>query len=406
MRVATAAGRFVTDRMRRGRAIGLSASAQEPRSQTFRSSVDLVSVDVSVVGDGGKPVTGLTAGDFVLSVDGRPRRVTSAEFISATGESKPSPNGGAAPAPAPALYSTNADANGRLILFMVDLGTINRGRARPVMESISRFVSRLSSSDRIGLVAFPGSATQIDFTQNHELIQAALPRLVGEADMFDTVYRIGVAEAMDVNRGDRVALTRVIDRECAQLAGAEAEQCRTRVQFDAIGIASLIQERSQNTMAALRAVADRLAAIDAPKTVVFVSEGLVLEGMGDLTWLAPAAGRSQLTFQVLHLDSPAADASNSRESPTPGRDRSLGQDGLDILAGTTRGERVPRRRQRRHRDESARARAVRALPPRVRAGSRRPRRQAAQDQGRSAWTQRHRDPRPRRVRGRRGTQDV
>ena len=337
MRVATAACRFVLTGCAAVAAIGLSASAQEQRSQTFRSSVDLVSVDVSVVGDGGKPVTGLTPGDFVLSVDGRPRRVTSAEFISATAESKPTPNGGAAPTPAPALYSTNADTNGRLILFMVDLGTINRGRARPVMESISRFVSRLSSSDRIGLVAFPGSATQIDFTRNHELIQAALPRLVGEADTFDTVHRIGVAEAMDVNRGDRVALTRVIDRECAQLAGADAEQCRTRVQFDAIGIASLIQERSQNTMAALRAVADRLAAIDAPKTVVFVSEGLVLEGMGDLTWLAPAAGRSQLTFQVLHLDSPAADASNARESPTPGRDRSLGQDGLDILAGTTRG---------------------------------------------------------------------
>lgn len=315
-----------------------AAAQEQPR--TFRSSVDLVSVDVSVIGDGGKPVTGLTAADFALTVDGKPRRVTSAEFISAARDAKAAAsggngtNGGAAPAP---FYSTNADAGGRLILFLVDQGTINRGRARPVMESLGRFVAQLSPSDKTALVAFPGSAAQIDFTLNHELVKAALPKLVGEADTFDTIYRIGISEALDVQRGDRVALTRLIDRECVQLGAEELEHCRTRVQFDAISVASLVRERSQNSLAALRAVADRLAAIDAPKTVVFVTEGLIVEGAADLAWLAPAAARSQLTFQVLHLDSPAADASFSREPPTPGRDRALGQEGLDLLAGTTRG---------------------------------------------------------------------
>ena len=62
-------------------AVATLAAAQEPQPPrtTFRSTVDLVPVDVSVVDRNGRPVSGLTEQDFTLAVDGKPRRIASAE---------------------------------------------------------------------------------------------------------------------------------------------------------------------------------------------------------------------------------------------------------------------------------------------------------------------------------------
>ena len=61
----------------------LAAQAQTaPARQPFRSAVDVVTVDVSAIDSGGRPVTGLTADDFELRVEagraGSPRRNSSA----------------------------------------------------------------------------------------------------------------------------------------------------------------------------------------------------------------------------------------------------------------------------------------------------------------------------------------
>ena len=56
----------------------LSGQAQDV---VFRSGVDLVTVDATVIGSDGRPVTELLPADFVVKVDGRTRRVVSAEFI-------------------------------------------------------------------------------------------------------------------------------------------------------------------------------------------------------------------------------------------------------------------------------------------------------------------------------------
>jgi VWFA-related protein len=321
-----------------GRARAQDAKPQPPQS-TFRSSVDLVAVDVNVMGEG-KPVTGLQPADFALTVDGNPRRISSAEYVSAVGSVKAAP--AAAPRPVSPTYSTNAVAGGRLILFVIDQGSIGPGRGRAAMESAIRFISQLSPADRIGLVTIPGLGGQIDFTNNHALVQAALPRLSGQAETFPTTYRIGLSEATAIQTGDRMALSTLIERECSGIRiPEEVEFCRTQVLRDANGMAALVRERTQNSVAALRQIIDRLGQTPTPKTIVFVSEGLVLDRMGDLTWLGGAASRAHVTIQVLHLEAPTADASMAREAATPSRDRALVREGLEWLAGNTRGGLFP-----------------------------------------------------------------
>ncbi len=61
----------------------------EMQTPTFKSAVDLVPVDVSIVDKTGRPVRGLEVSDFVLSIDGRPRKVESAQFISSASADPP-----------------------------------------------------------------------------------------------------------------------------------------------------------------------------------------------------------------------------------------------------------------------------------------------------------------------------
>jgi hypothetical protein len=55
----------------------------DPQQPTFRTGVDVVTVDVAVVDGRGNPVEDLRAPDFAVKIDGQVRRVVSAELIKA-----------------------------------------------------------------------------------------------------------------------------------------------------------------------------------------------------------------------------------------------------------------------------------------------------------------------------------
>lgn len=315
-----------------------SASAQDPPQEpapAVRLAVDRVPVDVSIIGGDGQPVTGLAADDFTLDVDGRSRRLLSAEYVSAIREAT-------APAAAQATFSSNNAAGGRLIMFVVDRGNIAPGRGRQAMEAASRFLARLTPADRVGLIAFPGPGPTIDFTANHAIVQSALPGLTGLTDTFPSSYRIGISEAMAIAQGDRTMLNTVTQRECASAPSTEERDlCMRQVLAEANGIYSGVNERTQTALATLRIIVERLSQTTTPKTIVYISEGLVLERPGDGTWLGPAAARGQVTIYALQLDVFGSDASTVREPVTPSRDRALANEGLGIIAGSTRGSVLP-----------------------------------------------------------------
>ncbi len=56
--------------------------AQSDRAPVFRSGVEVMEVDVTVVDAKGMPVRDLRVPEFTVTIDGQPRRVVSAEFIS------------------------------------------------------------------------------------------------------------------------------------------------------------------------------------------------------------------------------------------------------------------------------------------------------------------------------------
>lgn len=310
-----------------------SAPPQDPQQKTtFKSSVDLVPVDVSVVDRDGRPVEGLTAADFTLTVDGKPRRIASAEFIGVSRE--------IAPDPAPATHSSNAGAgNGRLIMLLVDLGSMGVSRGKCVMDSAARFVGQLNRSDRVALQTIPGAGPRVEFTSNHQLIIATLAKLVGQATEEHGALRVGINEAARLDRGDPLLMQELIERECAIALGPlENARCRNDILADARAVYQQARARTRDTLISLRSIMDRLAGVPGPKTVIMVSEGILLDrDYGDVGWMGSLAARAQVSFSVLQLDSPLFDASSSRVSQSRIRDTQLAQEGLSYLTGLARG---------------------------------------------------------------------
>src|SRR5258706_9820541 len=54
---------------------------QDPQQPTFRTGVDVITVDVGAVDGRGQPVTDLHAPEFTVKVDGRERRVITADLV-------------------------------------------------------------------------------------------------------------------------------------------------------------------------------------------------------------------------------------------------------------------------------------------------------------------------------------
>jgi VWFA-related protein len=317
--------------------IALFASSQEPQPPrtTFRSTVDLVPVDVSVVDRNGRPVSDLTAQDFTLSVDGRPRRIASAEFVSIANSVEP--------APARALeYSSNAGAGGgRLIMIVVDADSIGIGRGKTALEAARRFVGTLNRADRVALVVLPGVGPQVEFTTNHALVQSLLAKVAGRGTDELGPRRIGLSEALALQGFDRSAIRDVVARECgADVAPTLIESCMQRIQGEAAQLLMSVRERSRNSLVALRGLFDRMDTGNTPKTIVLLSEGMLLdrELADDISWVGARASSAHIILYVLQLDTSEIDAASQRLSPSLTADRTVLKHGLDQLAAHARGD--------------------------------------------------------------------
>ena len=89
----------------------------------------------------------LRAEDFRLEVDGRPRRIVSAQFVDLSADRS------TAVAAAAAHFSSNEGADdGRIVVIAVDEAHIRRLEGRPALVAASRFIDGLPAIDRVGVI--------------------------------------------------------------------------------------------------------------------------------------------------------------------------------------------------------------------------------------------------------------
>jgi len=307
---------------------------QTPPRFESRVEVGLVTADVTVVDRDGRPVTGLTAADFSVRVDGQPRAVASLQFVA---QEAVAPEAAAEEAGAPALASSNESAGvGRLITFVVDQSNIRVGGGRAALRTAERFLDTLTAADRVAVFGVPPPGPRVPFTNDFDRVREALRRSNGQAPGTDnTQYRIGKGEAMDIVRGDRQALQSVIARECTD---ASDPVCPETIELESQTIVTEIRMRARASISSVESVLEQLGTIPGPKTVVLISEGLTTEqGITDLARIGDLAAQAQVSLYALRLAAGSFDASEARRGPTSSLDQRLAIEGLETLAGVAKG---------------------------------------------------------------------
>ena len=127
-------------------AVATAIAQQQPTPQTtFRSGVDLVTIDVVATRADGAPVHNLTADDFELLEDGVPQKVQTFQFIDLSSRAavRPLP---------PGIASNEVEPGGLFVVVLDELGlqVDDVSRARRVAEQF--FKDTLLPNDYVAII--------------------------------------------------------------------------------------------------------------------------------------------------------------------------------------------------------------------------------------------------------------
>lgn len=167
-----------------------AASGQQsalPQTPAFRTGVDVVQIDVTVLDRNRRPVRDLTAADFLVLEDGRPRPIVA---FSAVELSAP-PDGAAPEAPGlpiraiPPDVTTNALPDGRLVVILMDHQLDRPADGARVMAKriAARIVDALGPGD-VAAVVHTMFGTAQNLTTDRQRLKAAI-----ESSAIGTVAR-------------------------------------------------------------------------------------------------------------------------------------------------------------------------------------------------------------------------
>jgi VWFA-related protein len=247
-------------------AVLLLAGGSLVAAQTFRTGVDVVQLDVSVLDKGRRPVLGLTAGDFTVLVDGQSRPIVAFDAISVP----PPPPPPAAPwirDVAPDVVTNDRPA-GRVVVILIDEGSLAQGY-----------------SDELGGLF----AVQ----KTREIARAAVDNL-GPGDLGAVLYTESNKTAQDFTT-DRARLLTAIDRSMIFPAPSEGQGgLATPESPDRIGIMRGSCSCGLCSIEALEGVALALRALPQQrKTVLYISAGVPVAQEGVLR---PEDGQQYLSL--------------------------------------------------------------------------------------------------------------
>jgi VWFA-related protein len=311
-------------------AAGLTARQQPP--PTFRSGVEVVRIDVSVVDKTGRPVGDLAPADFTVTVDGKPRTIVSAQFLKYEVRTAVTPGGRGAAAPAPAPQSPPPP---RTVLIVIDEDNIEPGEGQLAKQAAARFIDRLGPDDRVGVVTIPRLRAEVTLSTRRSDALKALDAVITGVNVDRYEYTIGLAEAFDIERGYSEVTQRVIDRECGTAPG-----CPPRVMMQVRQMQLQAHIRGQRSLDAMAGLAEGLVSVEGPKTVLLISGGVPmpdLHALNAFDRIEAAFAAAQVSFYTLYLERSTFGQVRNRPSPTAVEDDLLEREGIENATSVTGG---------------------------------------------------------------------
>ncbi|MCG6926296.1 MAG: VWA domain-containing protein [Acidobacteria bacterium] len=198
---------------------GRSQSEAEPESavpeavpEIAGGEIEQVTVDVVVLDKKGRPVTGLTQGDFTVLDEGEPQEIVSFELI----DRQPGATD-ALPEARPRVVTNLEVATekpGRTFVILFDDIHIAPLNAQPAKAAVAAFLDRgVVEGDRVTLVATSGSAWwSTRMKRGRDDLIAVLQRLDGRRFLEPATERITDYEAMQIVEYRNVLVARRVQR--------------------------------------------------------------------------------------------------------------------------------------------------------------------------------------------------
>jgi len=317
--------------------------SQEQPPPRIRVTVEVVPVDVQVLDRAGQPVPALGPEKFTVTINGKRRRVISAEQIrtDTNDEGASSFNGGP--------LST---APKRVIMIAVDCVSFDATGSRDAIQSVAEFVRTLQQDDYVGLSAYPNGAFLAP-TMDHAAVLRALNTVVGQRDGPGTGrFNLRPTEIIDASRdvpaGTGPTLDALFQRECGDDIGPN---CRTMLVNEITSTALYYEGQSTASLGMLRNLLMQMQAYPGRKTVLLVSGGMVASdtpgGRPDLGSLGMQVGREAATANTaiytlfvdtsLHDTYGAETRKGERTSTNRSRDTAVLARWLEQFTGTAGG---------------------------------------------------------------------
>jgi VWFA-related protein len=319
-------------------ALAPSAGPRAQQQPVFRSSTELLVVDCRVVDRTGAPVLDLLPPDFTVTVDGKPRRVVSADFVSyetkSAAERTPV-------VPAVALASAAAPPRPspprRTVLILVDEDSMEPGDGLVIKREADKLLDKLQPRDLVGVATIPRLQSQVLFTTDRAAVRKALA-VVSPALGPKYALNISLAQALDaIEDRDSVLKKRIINRACTgseapppgavlpRECAAEAERQISAMQRDA-------RQRGQLFLRALLHVAEALRRVPGPKTMFFISGGAPMpDRMSpmDMSLLPSAFAAADISLYTLFIERSGYSLTRGDVSPAPGADMAVERAGIE-----------------------------------------------------------------------------
>jgi hypothetical protein len=150
--------------------------------------------------------------------------------------------------------------------------------------------------------------------------------------------RVGISEALAIERKDPGVLQEVVDRECGGPNDDDVAKCTQEIKDESAALIRTASNTTAMSMTALRSLVGRLAPIEGPKTVVLISEGLIVDRqMEQLAWVSEETARARASVYGIRLIPPAFDVNDTRLNYSVEYDQDMAARGFDMLVGRARG---------------------------------------------------------------------
>jgi VWFA-related protein len=316
-------------------ACGVTVAAQQPPAPApvFRTGVDIVVVEATVVDRDSRVVEGLTPADFEVEVSGKRREVASTELVR---YANVSPDLRAVD---PDISTNTAAVSGRTLLVIVDTVSLVT-EARSVLETAKRWLDTLGPSDRVGLATLPLPGTSVEFTTNRAAVAAALDRIMLTGKVrppFDN-RNVSLWEGFRIYEGDTFVFNEVVTRECKG-----EPLCPQLIRQQAAALYHDSQAHVQPVLRHLGALFKGMGVIPGPKHVLLLSSGWAMSERNlasEMLTLAREATRADVTVHSFTTEQWSQTASRSRPSPKLHQDTAMLTNSVESVAGLTGGRSV------------------------------------------------------------------